>query len=100
MSDIVSCWSWCVSTVNCVWFSYETTGIQICRLFENCPKIDEEQYPQFTSGHKNCLYTYSKFIQIFLDHHKIHGGFYIVEELYLQTFYSNPIKLPLSEYKL
>ena len=59
MSDKVACWSWCVDTTNCDWFSYDTTENQSCNLFEACPKIDDEQYPQFISGHKDCLFTYS-----------------------------------------
>ena len=38
----------------------------MCRLFENCLEIDEEHYPQYISGHKNCEYIYSMFFRIFL----------------------------------
>ena len=65
-SDKEACWSWCKSTKDCNWFSYETNGIQMCSLFENCLEIDEEHYPQYISGHKNCEYIYSMFFQIFL----------------------------------
>ena len=65
-SDKVACWSWCTSTKDCNWFSYETTGIQRCRLFENCPKIEEEHYPQYISGHKDCQYIYCMIFIYFL----------------------------------
>ena len=57
-TDKVACWSWCESTEGCNWFSYETSDIQRCILFENCPEIEEEQHLQYISGHKDCQYTY------------------------------------------
>ena len=60
--DKIACWSWCVSTKDCNWFTYETTGLQMCRLYENCPEIDEEHYPQYISGHKDCQYIYCIFL--------------------------------------
>ena len=71
-SDKVACWSMCASTKNCNWFSYEKTGIHQCILFENCPEIEEEQYPQFISGNKDCQYIYCVFnifhFQMFFYH--------------------------------
>ena len=63
-SDKVDCWSWCASTDDCNWFSYDTTdttGIHQCILFNNCPEIDDEQYPQFVSGRKDCYFTHCMF---------------------------------------
>ena len=64
-SDKVACWSLCASSENCNWFTYD--GIQMCRLFENCPEIDEEHYPQYISGDKDCQYIYcTSLLQIIL----------------------------------
>ena len=60
MSDKVACWSWCASTKDCNWVSFETTGLQTCSLFEHCSEIDEEHYPQYVSGHRDCQYTQCK----------------------------------------
>ena len=64
-SDKVACWSWCASTEKCNWFSYETTGIKMCNLFENCPEIEGEQYPEYISGEKDCQYIYCMLFRYF-----------------------------------
>ena len=67
MSDKAVCWSWCASTKDCNWVSYETTGIQMCSLFKNCNGIDEENYPQYISGHRDCQFTQCKLIRYFVQ---------------------------------
>ena len=57
--DKVACWAWCASIKDCNWFTYETSGPQMCYLFENCPEISEERYPHYISGQKNCEYIFS-----------------------------------------
>ena len=51
--DKVACLSFCKSTDECAWFSFDTTGIlSTCILFMDCPEIEEN--PQFVSGQKEC----------------------------------------------
>ena len=63
-SDKVSCLSWCQSTDQCSWFSYENIG-NICILFETCPDFEKNQ--RFISGEKNCQYRHGNKRQTFDD---------------------------------
>ena len=89
-SDKLACWSLCASSEKCNWFTYD--GIQMCRLFENCPEIDEEHYPQYISGDKDCQYIYCmSSIQIILAlRYEYH---FIQFDLRIPTFIDSPIFL-------
>ena len=88
-SDKVDCWSWCASTNDCNWFSYDTTGIHQCILFNDCPEIDDEEYPQFVSGRKDCYFTHSMLIRCIFTNTFIYTNYILFLILiYLVSYHS------------